>query len=595
MTVVESGVRKGPGGPAPVGRTLAIARPASFRVAVASLLGALAIAASIALMGTSAWLISRAAQHPNEQKLGIAIVAVQFFGLSRGFCRYGERLVGHDAAFRVLASLRVAVYQRLVCLAPAGLRDFRRGDLLARLVQDVDSLQDVVLRVVPPFAVALAVGAAAVAVEWALLPAAGVALLIVLVIGATAVPWLTGRMSRQAAARQSSARRDLAISTVDLVQGAPELVAFGRIPAQVEKVRDADTRLARALGQSATTSGVGIGTTTLLAGVAAWAAATAGVVAVHSGQMPGVDLAVATLIPLAALELVAALPAATQSMHKARQAAGRVFDVIDTPAPVGDPASPRSLPHAPFTLEVESAAVRYPKAPGQALRGVDLCVAPGRRVAVVGPSGAGKSTLAAMLLRFLPYESGSVRLNGVELDQLAAEDVRRVVGYVDQGAYLFDTSVAQNLRVGRPEASDEELHDVLRRVGLDSWLASLPQGLATEVGRDGSRLSGGQRQRVATARALLAAFPVLVLDEPAEHLEPAAADALIADLLELTEGRATVLITHRLTGLEAVDEVLVMEHGRVIERGTHRQLLEMDGWYARRWWDEVTSEACLAP
>jgi ABC-type multidrug transport system fused ATPase/permease subunit len=211
-------------------------------------------------------------------------------------------------------------------------------------------------------------------------------------------------------------------------------------------------------------------------------------------------------------------------------------------------------------------------------------------VAVVGPSGSGKSTLAAVVLRFLEYWSGSASLCGVPFDRLAGDGLRTVVGLVGQDAFLFDTTIAENLRLGRRDASDAELADVLARVGLADWLAGLPRGLDTGVGRRGGDVSGGQRQRVAVARALLADFPVLVMDEPAEHLEPVAADALVADLLAATDGRSLVLITHRLIGLESVDEILVMDRGRVVERGTHDQLLAADGRYSDLWWDEMRIE-----
>ena len=232
----------------------------------------------------------------------------------------------------------------------------------------------------------------------------------------------------------------------------------------------------------------------------------------------------------------------------------------------------------------------YPGTDRPVLRGVDLDLAPGRRVALVGPSGAGKSTLADVLVRFLPVDGGEATLDGVPLDRFSSDDVRRVVGLVEQSPHLFATTLAENLRVGRRSAGDEELADVLARVGLGDWLAGLPAGLATRVGPAGTRLSGGQRQRVAVARALLADFPILVLDEPAEHLDPAAADTLTADLLALTEGRSTLFITHRLVGLDQVDEIVVLDDGRVVERGTHADLVTAGGRYAGLWWDELMND-----
>jgi thiol reductant ABC exporter CydC subunit len=572
--------------PAGIVRTLAIARSARRRLAEASLLGAGAIGASIALMGTSAWLISRAAQHPSEASLTLAIVGVQFFGLSRGFLRYTERLVGHDAALRVLAGLRVRVYERLEAVAPAGLPLFRRGDLVARVVDDVDSLQDVVLRVIQPFAVAALVGVATVGVLWWFLPAAGLVMLVALGISATAVPWLTGRLARREESRQAAARGELAANVVDLVEGAPELIVMGATGSQVAQIAQTDGRLRSIARRGAGTTGIGLALTTGLAGLASWGALALGVQATHAGTINGALLAVLALVPLAAFELVSPLPAATQAFQRARLAAGRVFEVMDAPPAVCEPRHPITVGAGPHTVSLHSAWASYPGAGRAALRGVDLQLGPGRRVALVGPSGGGKSTLAGVLVRFLPVDAGEASLDGTPMERLVGDDVRRVVGLVEQHPHLFDTTLAENLRIGRRSASDDELTGVLTRVGLGTWLVGLPDGLATAVGPAGTRLSGGQRQRVAIARALLADFPVLVLDEPTAHLEPVAADVLTADMLQLTNGRSTLLITHRLAGLERVDEVVVMVEGRVVERGSHADLLAAGGCYAGLWWEE---------
>jgi thiol reductant ABC exporter CydC subunit len=574
-------------GRAGIARTLGIAHTARRRLAEASLLGAGAIGASIALMGTSAWLISRAAQHPSEASLTLAIVGVQFFGLSRGFLRYGERLVGHDAALRVLADLRVLVFTRLEALAPAGLPAFRRGDLMARFVDDVDSLQDVVLRVLQPFLVAILVGAGTVAALWWFLPQAGVILLVALVLAATVVPWLTGRLAGREESRQATVRGELSASVVDLVEGAPELLVMGAVGDQLGRVDESDTGLREVARRGAGTTGIGLGLTTALAGLASWGALTVGVEATHAGSLNGALLAVLALVPLATFELASPLPAATQALQRSRVAAARVFEVMDAPAILHDPATPVAAAAAPHTLTLRDVWASYPGAGRSAVRGVDLELTPGRRVALVGPSGAGKSTLADLVVRFLPTDAGEITLDGVPLERLAAEDVRRAIGLVEQRPHLFDTTLAENLRIGRRSASDEDLVGALTRVGLGPWLAGLPDALRTAVGPRGTRLSGGQRQRVAVARALLADFPILVLDEPGEHLEPTAADSLTADLLALTEGRSTLLITHRLTGLEQVDEIMVLDEGRVVERGTHRDLVTSGGHYAGLWWDEL--------
>jgi thiol reductant ABC exporter CydC subunit len=572
---------------APLGRMFALARPAVPQLALASLLGAGAAAAGIGLIAMSAWLISRASQRPQESALALGIVGVQFCGLSRGLFRYGHRVTGHDVAFRALADLRVSAYERLESLAPAGLPAFRSGDLLARIVHDIDSLQDLLLRVIPPFVIAVLVGAGTVCLVWLTLPVAGLILIATLLLAATALTWLTARLARGKESRQATLRGDLTAAVVDLLQGAPELTAYGALGAQLERTSAIDARLTRVASATARTTGVGQGLATLLAGLAMWGALTVGVAAVQAGTLDAVLLAVIALVPLAAFELVTDLPTATQTLQRVRRSAARTLELLDRDPPVPQAPHPQLLPPAPYTLRVQGLGTRYDHRGPWVLEGLDLELAAGRSVAIVGRSGAGKSTLADVLLRFLPYQEGSVTLNGVEISDLGAEDYRRAIGLVSQEAYVFDTTLEENLRLARRNASGAELRVALEAARLIDWVDALPAGLETRVGAQGAQISAGQRQRLAFARALLADFPVLVADEPGEHLDTATADLLVADLIDTTDRRATLLITHRLAGLETVDEVIVLDGGRAIERGTHAELLARGGLYSRMWASEV--------
>ncbi|WP_431043225.1 thiol reductant ABC exporter subunit CydD [Streptomyces sp. P1-3] len=550
------------------------------RFGLALLLGALALGSAVGLMAVSGWLISRASQHPPVLYLMVAVTATRAFGIGRAVFRYAERLVSHDAALRLLADLRVAVYRRLERLAPAGLRDTRRGDLLSRLVADVDALQDHFLRWLLPVGTALAVGTASVGFTAWLLPEAGAVLAAGLLTAGVAVPLLAGTIARRADRRLAPARGALSTEVVDLLHGTAELTVAGALPRRLDSVRRADRTLTRIARRAAAATALGAGLSALTCGFTVTAAAWLGVRAVADGRLPGVWLAVVVLTPLAAFEAVVGLPLAVQYRQRVRRSAERVAEVLDTPPPVTEGTG--QAPASPFPLVVRDLTACYPGRTAPALDGFALELTAGRRVAVVGASGAGKSTVAQVLLRFLDAESGTYTLAGREAAALDGDGVRRLVGLCAQDAHVFDSSLRENLRLARPGAGDGELRAALRSARLLEWVDGLPDGLDTLVGEFGARLSGGQRQRLALARALLADFPVLLLDEPAEHLDLATADALTADLLAATEGRTTVLITHRLAGLAgAVDEVIVLAEGRTVQRGTYEEVTAADGPFLR--------------
>ncbi|MGW3144238.1 thiol reductant ABC exporter subunit CydD [Streptomyces sp. NPDC001177] len=558
-------------------RVRALAGPRRGRLVLALLLGSLALGCAVGLMATSGWLISRASQQPPVLYLMVAVTATRAFGIGRAVFRYAERLVSHDAVLRMLADTRVAVYRRLERLAPAGLRTARRGDLLSRLVADVDALQDYWLRWLLPAGVAVAVSAGSVAFTAWLLPGAGAALAAGLLAAGIGVPLLTGAVARRAERRLARARGDLATRVTDLLSGTAELTVAGALPARTDAARRADGTVTRIASRAATATALGDGLTALISGLTVAGTALLGAQAVAGGRLDGVVMAVVVLTPMAAFEAVLGLPVAVRYRQRVRRSAERVYEILDAPEPVREPERPRQAPASPFPVVVKGLGARYSGQHREALTGLDLILEEGRRVAVVGPSGSGKTTLGQVLLRFLDPGAGSYTLAGVDAYALDGDDVRRLVGLCAQDAHLFDSSVRENLLLAKKDATEAELRDALARARLLDWADGLPDGLDTLVGEHGARLSGGQRQRLALARALLADFPVLVLDEPAEHLDLPTADALTADLLAATEGRTTLLITHRLAGLEAVDEVLVLDEGRVVQRGPYAELAAVEG------------------
>lgn len=550
--------------------------PTTPRLAAATTLGTLALTCAVALMATSGWLISYASEMPPVLYLMMAVTSVRAFGIGRSVFRYAERLVSHDAVLRTLGTLRTTVYRRLEQLAPTGLPAFRRGDLLSRLVSDVDAIQDHYLRWKLPVTIAATVSLLSSLALAAFLPAAGAVLALGLLLAGAAVPALATRLSAQTERQQAPARGELATAVVDTLTGTAELTVAGALPARLRTARTADHRLTALAARSAATLAAAAGLSAAVTGLTVAAAAAVGVQAVQQGTLPGVFLALVILTPLAAFEAVTGMPTAVQARARSKSSSARLDELLLATPPITEPLTPAGTTTPTAHLTARNLSARWPGQDTDAIHGIDLDLTPGRRIAVVGPSGSGKTTLAHTLLRFLDPTTGQVTLGPtgdncpqpVDTRTIPSDEVRRSVGLCAQDAHIFDSSLRENLRLAKPAATDDELRTALAAARLLSWTDTLPDGLDTMVGEHGARLSGGQRQRLALARALLADFPILILDEPAEHLDLPTADALTTDLLAATTGRTTLLITHRLAGLDAVDEVLVLDHGRIVERGS---------------------------
>jgi len=578
----------------PLLRMLSLGRPLRARLLIAALAGAAATGSGVALLAISGFLLARASQHPNIVAISIAVVAVRALGISRGVFRYAERLGTHDVAFRVLADVRVTIYRRLERLAPAGLAAFRSGDLLARLISDVDSTQDLFIRgIAPPLAAAL-VGAGTVLAAVVLLVPAGLVLCTGLMVAGLAVPVIAARAARTAAQRSAPARGELGALLTDLLAGAADVHAYGAQAELLARASTADAELTRLARRTAVASGLGTGLSAAAAGATLWGVLLLGVTATGSGALTRVPLAVLTLTALAAFEAVTTLPAAAIQIAQARTAGGRITAVLDALDPVPEPANPLPIPAGAPHVRLRGAQVRYGVDGPLAIDGIDLDLAPGKRVAVIGPTGAGKSTIASVLLRFCDLCGGSATLDGHDLAGYAADDIRMIIGGCPQDPHIFDATISANLRLARPNATSGELATAAARARLLGWIESLPDGWDTHVGAHGARMSGGQRQRLALARALLADPALLILDEPTAHLDAENRRLLMADLLAVTAERSLLLITHELAGLDQMDEIIVLRRGRVAERGTHAQLMERAGEYRAMWQaSQTASEGSL--
>ena len=541
-----------------VGRLLSLTEASRSRIALAVAFGTLTVVFGIGLMATAGYLISRAAERPAILSLTVAIVGVRFFGLARPVVRYFERLSSHDVALRALGRVRVRVYERLERLAPTQLVSNRRGDLLARLISDVDSLQNLHLRGIAPPLVALCASTAAVGAAAAFLPAAALVLAAGLLVGGLIVPAVAAGLARHASRREAAARGELTSELVETLAGSAELVAFGCEKERLRGLQAADRKLVRIARRAALADGTGDALRLLVMGATVVGVLAVSVSAHTGGNLNRVLIATLALLALASFEAVQPLPEAVRELGATLAAGRRILELSDREPSIVDPGQPLPAPTPPFTVALENVRVRYAPRERPALNGFSLRLEPGKRVVLLGRSGAGKSTVANLLLRFIDPERGYVTIAGEDIRRYRQEDVRRVVAVADQDAHLFSASIRDNVRLGRPDATGAELERALRSARIWDWIESLPEGLDTLVGEEGRELSGGQRQRIVLARALIVDAPVLVLDEPTAHLDPPTAEALIEDIFEAAGERSVLLITHRGEGLDLADELVVL-------------------------------------
>jgi thiol reductant ABC exporter CydC subunit len=578
----------------PLPRLIAFLRPHLGWVALSVALGFLTIASSIGLMGTSAYIISAAALQPSIAVLQVPIVGVRFFGITRGLFRYLERLASHQTTFRVLAQLRVWFYERLEPLAPTRLQQYRSGDLLASIVGDVNSLENFYIRVVAPPLTALLVALFAGFLLMGYAPRLTLALWIFLALAGILLPWWMFQLARGLGAETRRSRAALTSALVDGIQGLPDLLAFGRGPDQLQRIRELGKEFADLQTHYARLSGLGSALMNLLTNLGTWAVLVLAIPLVTAGQIEGVYLAVIALIALASFEAVGALPLAAQHLEENSRAAEHLFEIVDTKPEVTSPVAPQPTPKD-TTLIVRDLAFRYARsAPsGESsnihksqpfhLRLSSFTLAPGRHTAIVGPSGSGKTTLLNLLLRFWEFRNGEIMLGSRDIRELDPEASRRQFAVVSQHTHLFNASLRENLLIAKPDATDAEIIQAAQAAQIHEFIEGLPQGYDTFIGEQGLRLSGGERQRVAIARALLKDAPIWLLDEPTANLDPLTELAVLKSLHQLMQNRSLLLVTHRLVGMEWMDEILVLRDGEIIERGNHPELLAQGGLYRHMW------------
>ena len=570
--------------------TLSFLAPFWPWIALSVLLGFVTVGSGFGLMATSAWIISMAALQPSVAVLQVAIVGVRFFGIARGIFRYLERLVSHQVTFRVLARLRVWFYAELEPLAPARLAQIHSGDLLSRIVADIGTLENFYLRAVaPPLVAALTAGLLAIFLG-SFSPRLAWTGLGFMAFAGIIAPLLAQIAGRGPGDRLTRSRAALNVALVDTIQGAADLIAFGADARQAASVQRLSTVVGDAQARMTLTGGLPAALGNLSASLAVIAVLALAIPLVAEGQIAGVSLAVLALATAASFEAVLPLPAAATFLESSLAAARRLFEIVGDAGAQGrgdaetrghgESAAP---PRGPVAVSFNAVRMRYGPGEPLALDDVSFAIPAGSRVAVVGPSGAGKSSLANVLLRFWEHESGTIELDGRDLGEMAPAEVRARIGVVAQETHLFNATVRENLRLARPDATQTDIEAAARAAQIHDTIAALPQGYDTWIGEQGLRLSGGERQRLAVARALLRDAPLLILDEPTANLDATTERELLAGIQTLMAGRTVLLITHRLSGLAQADQILVLNRGRIVERGSYTALMGQEGLFRRMW------------
>jgi ATP-binding cassette subfamily C protein CydC len=570
-------------------RLLRLAVPLKGWIALAVLLGCATIGSGIGLMATSAYLISAAALHPSVAALAVAMVGVRFFGIARGVFRYLERYVSHSVTFRLLAQLRVWFYSTLEPLVPAYLRYFQRhatgptsADILSSMVADIDTLQNFYTQMIAPPVVAALIGIVMWFFLGAYAPVASLAWFGCFLLTGLGVPWLASLLSRQLGQRAVTLRAELHVHVLDGIQGMVDLMAFGQEDTYLASIKQLNHKLLRVQAAMSRIASVQSTLGNTLMNLSQWTMLVVAIPLVQEGKLSGVYLALLVLASAASFEAALPLSAAWQQTGSIREAAHRIFKVADVKPPVNEPATSSPQPHR-FDLVLQNVCFRYQPEEPYVLDGVSFTIPQGKCVALVGANGAGKSTLVNLLLRFWDYQEAHILLGGYELRKFRLPDLYSYISVVTQDTHLFNTTIRENLLMARPGACQDDLVRAAQQAQLHDFIQSLPQGYDTRIGEQGLCLSGGERQRLDLARALLKNAPTLILDEPTANIDAQNENSFFQVIKTMTQKHTTLIITHRLSGLEMADEILVLHEGKIQERGRHHELLQQEGLYWKMW------------
>ena len=559
-------------------RLTGLVKPYFWWMALAALIGFATTSSGIGLLMTSAYIIAKAALQPPIVTLQLGIAGVRFFGLARGVFRYAERLISHNITFRILAKIRLWFYDAIEPLAPARLMHFKSGDLLQRVVDDIQSLENIYTRVLGPPLTALLVAA----LMWFLLGIyslqAALLILFFHTLAGIGVPLLTRQLSRGVAVGIMNYKAEQQVLALDLFQGIGELQLYGKLPAHLTAMQSAETGKLQLQRKNAIIEGMHESLTGLLMNGALIAILWALIPSISTGAVNGISLTVITLAVMASFEPFLPLPSTLKHLEADQHAGERLFEILDAKPETIAPATPLPFPEE-HTIQVEQLSFAYPGSTAKALDRLNFTVLSGEHIAIVGPSGAGKSTITSLFMRFWNSSEGSITIGSHNITLFDPEELRRNISLVSQRTYLFAETIRENLTIAAPESTDDDLKKALNAAGLSHFTSKLDEW----CGQHGMKLSGGERQRIAIARVLLQSAPIMILDEATANLDGVTEREVTQTLNAISAGKTLITITHRLKAMEQYDRILVLEKGRIVEQGVHGELMAGNGLYRRMW------------
>lgn len=544
------------------------------------LMGTAAICAGIGLLGASSWLIASAALHPSIADLQVAIVGVRFFGISRGVFRYLERLISHSVNLHIMSRLREDFYRRIEPDAPTNLHSYRSGDLLQRMMGDLETLENFYVRVAAPFFVAVVIATGTSLFVGGYLVECGIILAAGLLTNGLLIPILTLFVSRPWIRDLTSVHADVSALTVEGVQGLEDLQAYHAHDRWSGAIQGKYSIAGSIQNKITAINAIGSALSLLVLNSTMLGVVSAAIPRVNTGELNGVMLAVLALVTSASFESVSTMPSAAINLNSSMESANRLFGIGVRELEINPSDRKTSVPSGDELIFNEISLI-YPDAPQPVLRGVSFNIQKGEKKAIVGLSGAGKTSLLNLLMQFQAPSSGNILIDGINLQSIDQSDLHSIFGLVTQSPYLFSTSLRENLLLAKPGISDKTLLEVLEQAELGEWVSTLPDGLDTWLGENGVKMSGGERQRLAVARLILQDSPILLLDEPTANLDPINETRILNNLFTVFQEKSILLVTHRLNLLERMDEILVLDHGEIIERGKYADLLASKGKFKR--------------